>query len=393
MGFYERINMQAVSIECCNSYDEETVYQAVEKLMDHLGGWKHFISPGKRVAIKPNLLMFKKPEEAATTHPSVVKAVISQVQKAGGIVTIAESPGGPYNTSMLKRVYRTTGVESVADETGAILNYDLRVSNIIQEQAKYIKQLEILKPLAEADIIINLPKLKTHTMMTYTGAIKNMFGAVAGTAKADLHLRMPDYKKFADSLIDVYLSVKPMLNLMDAIDGMEGYGPTNGNPRHLGILLASADGFALDAAALRVIQLPAEKVPVMFNAQKRGLLDEEISILGEKIENISVMDYNIPLLSDTERVDKFNRGLMKMVKQWLRPRPVIQKNLCVQCGNCAKNCPPKVITLEKGKLPVIDYKNCIRCFCCHELCTYDAISIHRNAISRVMMNQKIAGLK
>lgn len=385
--------MMNVSIERCNSYDEETVYTAIEKLIDNIGGWKKFISPGKKVALKPNLLMFKKPEDAATTHPSVVKAVITQIQKAGGIVTIVESPGGPYSQSMLRHVYKATGIEKVADETGAVLNYDLRVCDIYREQSKYIKQLEVLKPLVDADVIINLPKLKTHTMMTYTGAVKNMFGAVAGTAKADLHLRMPDYMKFADSLIDIYLSVKPSLNILDGIIGMEGYGPTNGTPRNVGVLLASTDGFSLDAAALKIIGLPMEKVPVMLNAKERGLLPEDITITGEPIENITVKGYYIPLINEHERVDKFNRGFMKHVKKWIRPRPVIQESLCVKCGNCSKNCPPKVITLEKGKKPEIDYKNCIRCFCCHELCAYNAITIHRSMLSKTLMNRNLAGMK
>lgn len=385
--------MQSVSLERCTNYDEEVVYAAIEKLINNIGGWKNYISPGKKVVVKPNLLMFKKPEEAATTHPSVVKAVIAQIQKAGGIVTIVDSPGGPYHAAMLKHVYRTAGMEKIADETGAVLNYDLRVNTIQREQSKYIKQLEILKPLIDADIIINLPKLKTHTMMTYTGAVKNMFGAIAGTAKADMHLRMPDYIRFADCLIDIFLSVKPTLNVMDAINGMEGYGPTNGNPRHLGVLLASTNGFSLDAAALKIIGLPVEKVPVMFNAKARGLLDEEIRIIGEPVENVTVSDYIIPALNDNERTDKFSRGFMKIVKKWMRPRPEIQDSLCVQCGNCARNCPPGVITLSKGRKPDINYKNCIRCFCCHELCAYNAITVHRSMISRMMMHKRIAGRK
>ncbi len=385
--------MKIVSLERCSSYDEEAVYAAVDKLVEGIGGWKSIVSPGKKVAVKPNLLMFKKPEEAATTHPSVVKAVIRQIQKAGGIAEIVESPGGPYNAAMLKRVYKSTGIEKIADETGAVLNYDLRVSKIVNEQAKYIKQLEILKPLADADIIINLPKLKTHTMMTYSGAVKNMFGAIAGTAKADMHLRMPDYLKFADCLIDIFLGVKPTLNIMDAIEGMEGYGPTNGSPRKLGVLLASQDGFALDAAALKIISLPADKVPVMRNAKERKLLDEEIGFVGEPIENVMVSDYNIPLLNESERIDKFNRGAMKHIKNWIRPRPEVQNSLCVVCGNCVKNCPPKVITIGKSGKPAIDYRNCIRCFCCHELCPHNAITVRRSLLSKLMMNKNIAGQK
>jgi uncharacterized protein (DUF362 family)/NAD-dependent dihydropyrimidine dehydrogenase PreA subunit len=323
----------------------------------------------------------------------VVKAVISQIQKAGGIVSIVESPGGPYSTAILKHVYKTTGIERIADQTGAVLNYDLRVSKINREQSKYIKQLEVVKPLIDADIVINLPKLKTHTMMTFTGAVKNMFGAIAGTAKADMHLRMADYMKFADCLIDIFLSVKPTLNIMDAVDGMEGYGPTNGNPRHIGVLLASTDGFSLDAAALKMIGLPVEKVPVMFNAKERKLLDEEIEIIGEPIENVIITDYSIPLLSEHERADKYDRGMMKHLKKWLRPRPEIQKSLCVKCGTCVQNCPPKAITIDKNGKPDIDYQNCIRCFCCQELCTHNAITVNRSVLSKIMMHKNIAGQK
>jgi uncharacterized protein (DUF362 family)/Pyruvate/2-oxoacid:ferredoxin oxidoreductase delta subunit len=387
------MKMNVVSLERCGSYDEDAVYAAIDKLIEGLGGWKSIISPGKRVTVKPNILMFKKPEEAATTHPSVVKAVIRQIQKAGGIVTIAESPGGPYNAAMLSRVYKASGIEKVANETGAVLNYDLRVSKVVNEQAKYVKQLEVLKPLADADIIINLPKLKTHTMMTFTGAVKNMFGAIAGTAKVDMHLRMSDYLKFADCLIDIFLSVKPTLNIMDAIEGMEGYGPTHGSPRKLGALLASKDGFSLDAAALKIIALPVEKVPVLLNARERKLLDEEIRFVGEPVESFIVDDFIIPLLNEHERMKRYNRGMMKVIKKWLRPRPEIQSSICVGCGNCAENCPPRVIAIRKGEKPQINYKSCIRCFCCQELCPHNAISVHRGMLSKLMMNKNIAGRK
>lgn len=385
--------MQYVSIAKCSDYNEENVYKAVEDIVNKLGGWKKYIKPGNTVVVKPNLLMPKKPDEAATTHPAVVKAVVSQVQKAGGIVTIAESPGGPYGYTYLKHVYKVTGIERVADETGAILNYDLRVQGKNHPQAKYIKQLEVIRPIAEADIIINLPKLKTHTMMAYSGAVKNMFGAVAGTTKADFHLRMPDYMDFADCLIDIFLSVKPTLNIMDAVYGMEGYGPSAGKPRKIGILLASTNGFALDCAALNVIGLPFEKVPIIKQANKREFIREDYCVWGCDIKDITINDYAIPVLNDTERCNAFDRGFLKLAKRWLRPKPVIDQNTCVRCGNCARNCPPKVINIEKGKSPYIDYRKCIRCFCCHELCSYKAITIHRNIISKLMTDKRLAGLK
>lgn len=385
--------MQLVSIERCEDYNEQKVYEAIEKTVNNLGGWGMYIKPGSKVAVKPNLVMYKKPEEAATTHPSVIKAVIAQVQKAGGLVTIAESPGGPYNQSMLKHVYKMTGVEKVADETGAILNYDLRVETIRQPMAKYLKKFEVIKPLADADVIINLPKLKTHGSMTYTGAIKNMFGAVAGTSKTDLHMRMPDYYKFADCLIDIYLGIKPTLNIMDAITGMEGFGPTSGDPKHIGLLLASADGFSLDVTAMKIINLPMDFVPLMVQAKERDLVDEEIKILGENIENVAVKDFRIPDHSVINSHRVLRRRFVRLSRRFLRPRPEIQTDLCAKCGDCAKNCPPKVIRMGKDRTPVIDYKGCIRCFCCQELCSHNAIKIYRNILSKILLSKKTAGLK
>lgn len=385
--------MQIVSIERCENYDEEKVYNAIEKSINNLGGWRKFIKPGKVVAIKPNLVMHKKPEKAATTHPTVLKAIISQVQNVGGLVVIAESPGGPYNQTMLKHVYKMTGVEKVADETGAILNYDLRSEIINRPQGKYLKQFEIIKPLVDTDIIINIPKLKTHGSMTYTGAVKNMFGAIAGTSKTDLHMRMPDYYKFADSIIDIFLGTKPTLNIMDAIIGMEGYGPTSGEPKHIGLLLASDNGFSLDAIAAKIIQIPSDYVPVFVQAKKRGLISEDISIIGEQLEDVTVKDFKIPEHSADEHYSALHKGYMKSFRRLLRPRPVIQKNLCKKCGECEKNCPPKVIKTNKDNEPIIDYKDCIRCFCCQELCNHNAIKIHRNILSRMLIHKKATGHK
>jgi len=384
--------MDTVSIERCNNYEYENIYNCVERLVGSLGGWKAFIKPGDMVAVKPNLLMYKKPEEAATTHPAVVKAVISQVQKAGGNVVIAESPGGPYSRTMLRYVYRATGIEKVADETGAVLNYDLRVTKINRPDSKYVKSLEILKPLADADVIVNIPKLKTHASMIYTGAVKNMFGAVAGTAKTDLHFRMPDYNDLADGLIDIYLSAKPAISIMDAVEGMEGYGPSAGTPKHVGLLLASRNGFALDIAAAKIIKLPPEKVPVLKNAEKRGLADfNSINIIGENIESVIINDFNIPYLYGVKRQGIIKRSFLKLIKKQSKPKPVISAEKCMRCGNCVKICPVAAIVSENKDIPQIDYKKCISCFCCHELCDYKAVDIRRGIVSRLMTDRRLSG--
>lgn len=386
--------MDTVSIERCENYEYDNVYNCVEKLIGNLGGWEAFIKPGDIAAVKPNLLRYKKPDEAVTTHPAVLKAVISQVQKAGGNVVIAESPGGPYSRAMLRYVYRATGVEKVADETGAVLNYDLRVVKINRPESKYVKSLEILKPLADADVIINIPKLKTHAMMVFTGAVKNMFGAVAGTAKADLHLRMPDYDDFADSLIDIYLGAKPAISIMDAVEGMEGYGPSAGTPKHIGLLLAASSGFALDTAAVRIIRLSPQKVPVLKNAERRELVDcNSINTAGEDIESVIVNDFNIPYLYGGKQRGILKRRFLEWIMNKSMPIPVISAEKCMRCGNCVKICPTEAFIYENRNIPLIDYKKCIRCFCCHELCDYKAIGIRRGFISRLMTDRRLSGFR
>lgn len=203
--------MGTVAIARCDGYRDDLVEAAMTECLNAIGGLSGFIRPGMQVAIKPNLLMAKKPELAATTHPAVVKAIVRAVQAVGGIANIVESPGGMYSVALLRHVYAATGMTRMADETGAKLNLDLRVEKLECPQATLVKSLHVLKPLADADVIIDVAKLKTHMMMVYTGAVKNMFGAVAGTEKADYHARMSDYDRFSEAITDIYLAVKPTL--------------------------------------------------------------------------------------------------------------------------------------------------------------------------------------
>ncbi len=381
--------MQKVVIETSENYRFDRVLQAVERIFDQLGGLNSFIKPGMRVAIKPNLLMAKKPDDAATTHPHVVKAVVNLIHQAGGIATIVESPGGPYNSTLLKRTYAVTGMEAVATETGAELNYDLRVEKVENPEAKIIKSLKILKPLMDADLIINLAKLKTHGMMVYTGAIKNMFGSIAGLEKADYHLRMSEYDRFADSLIDIYLATKPRVNIIDGIMAMEGDGPGSGVPKWLGVLVASADGFACDYAALNIINVDYQKVPVLKRAQERGLLvPEQIELVGASVESVKPDDFDVPALSRLK--SNSGIGLLSFIGKRLKPKPVILHEACKLCGKCMEVCPPKVITRNEENKLVIDYSQCIRCFCCHEFCPEKAIKIKKNTLNRLFEYKRLS---
>ena len=375
--------MMDVIINTSENYRLDRVVACLEKIFDSMGGIENIVKPGMRVAIKPNLLMAKKPEEGATTHPSVVHAVIKLVQKAGGIAVIVESPGGPYNIPLLKMVYAKTGIEQVANETGAELNYDLRIEKINNDEAEYLKSLKILKPLHDADLIINLAKLKTHGFMVYTGAVKNMFGSIAGLEKTDYHLRMSNDELFANCLIDIFLATKPRINIIDSIIAMEGDGPSAGVPKYIGCLFASKDAFACDYAALKAIGVDYRKVPVMRIAEERGLFNKDnVKILGVDLESIKPDSFDVPALTYKRTGSRF--ALIRYIKSKFRPQPEIIQERCIRCGKCIEVCPPKAVAKDKEKQVVIDYKKCISCFCCHEFCPEKAIKIRKNALRKLL---------
>jgi uncharacterized Fe-S center protein len=274
-------------------------------------------------------------------------------------------------------------MDNAASQTGALLNYDLRAVKIENPEGKFVKSLKILKPLSDADLIINLPKLKTHGMMVYTGAVKNMFGSVPGLEKADYHLRMKEYNQFADCLVDICLATKPGLNIIDGIDAMEGDGPGSGTPKHLGVLIASKDAFACDYAALKIMGVDYKYVPVMKAAKERGLFSEDmIEIVGCPVEEVKPKSFMVPAL---KRIKPSTRmKFINAIRKRFGPKPQIIKRKCISCGKCMEVCPAKVISKTKDNTVIINLTKCISCFCCHEFCPQNAVKICRNSISRFL---------
>jgi len=230
-----------ISLLRCEDYEYDKVKEAIDRTFDNLGGISKYIKPGMKVLLKINLLMKKKPQEATTTHPVFVEALTRAVQEAGGIVTIADSPGGLYTEKALKGVYSICGIEETAKRTGAILNYDTGFEEVSFPDGKITKSFMVIKPVIDADLIITVPKLKTHGMTLFTGAVKNLFGVIPGTYKAEYHFRMPDKKDFCSMLVDLCQCVKPSLAIMDAIVGMEGNGPSDCVKNNYNSLHKSAD--------------------------------------------------------------------------------------------------------------------------------------------------------
>lgn len=373
-----------VSIVNCKTYDREKIEKSVNLALNSLKDIKSIIKPGMHVSIKPNLLRGMKPERAGTTHPEVVRAVIRFVKECGAFPLLCESPGGPAAASFVKNVYNTCGIAKIAQEEDCEIDYALRTIEIKVPEAKYIRRMSILKGLADADLIINIPKPKAHGMMTYTGAVKNMFGAVAGVTKANYHLRQSDYNDFANAIIDIYLGAKPGINIMDAVEGMHQRGPSSGVPRHIGYIIASQDAFALDYTVLKLLKRSMDDIPVLTMGMERGLCPKDIETLeyivdgsaGKLEEKLLVDGFIIPNNLEAGASSPFKKWINKSVTAVFRQRPVFKKRKCKKCNICIQNCPAKC--LEMGEYaPKVDLSKCIRCFCCEELCPYEAIDIRR----------------
>lgn len=385
---------KTVSIVKCGGYDE--CGAAIDRALELIGGIEKFVHKGDRVTIKPNLVSKKRPGSAVTTNPDFVRAVILAVEKAGGIVTIAESPGGPYNKAMLRALYESCGMTKAVEGTNAVLNYDTGFTDAEHPKGHTIKRVPIINPILEADVIISLPKLKTHAMTSYTGAVKNLFGTVPGTYKAELHFRLDDRAAFCSMLVDLCERVKPTLSIMDAVMGMEGDGPTSGTDRFIGLVMASGDPYALDMAASSVIGYEPDEVDTVKIAADRGHTPKtaaELDIKGESIESVRISDFVKPKSHfNLLKLVNLPAGLNAWLVNGLASRPLIVYDKCVSCGECARCCPPKAISLAKalGKgaqtaRPQIDKSKCIRCFCCQELCPKSAVIIKRPLLNRFMI--------
>ncbi|WAM33418.1 DUF362 domain-containing protein [Caldicellulosiruptor morganii] len=364
-----------VAIVRCDTYNVEDVKCALEKGINLLG----FEFPAfNRVLLKPNLLMKKSLEEAVTTHPSVVEAVIRIIQEKANEIIIADSPGGPYTKRRLEAIYQAAGLKDLESYKKVILNYDTSFKEV-QLKKSILKKISFISPYFEADGLINLPKLKTHRMAVYTGAVKNLFGLVPGGQKAELHFRLQEVEKFMEMLLDIYYTANPVLNIMDAIVGMEGEGPSAGKPRSLGLILISQDAVALDFVACKIIGLQTKDVPLLNVAKTKGLLDpDDIEIVGEKLEEVAVGNFDVPLRPEIS----FVRGrapnfVSRFINDLLTPRPVFNRDVCIGCAECFNACPAQAIEMRSRKA-YVDLEKCIRCYCCHELCPAKAITIRRS---------------
>lgn len=335
----------------------------INSLVNPLGGMNHFVKKGDNVLLKTNLLNATDPTKAVVTHPAVIASVAQSVQKAGGVPYIGDSPSGSFSKRRLKKVYQQAGLIKLAEETGIQLNYDTGTKRILIPNGKQLQKTRICNFVLEADKIIALPKIKTHSLMMLSLATKIMFGAIPGLIKASYHAKYLKTTQFADMLLDLLTVVKPSLYIMDGIIGMEGDGPMSGKPVSIQSVLASVHPIALDLAVCDILGVEPLGIPTLKQAKLRKLWPKKIIYPLLSPDEIKYKDFILP-----STANYLLTGEKKPAKS-----PVITSN-CVACGECVNICPNNAINILKQKAR-IDYAKCIKCYCCHEICTFNAINL------------------
>ncbi len=337
-----------------------------------------------KIAVKANLMMLKKPEKAATVHPEVAFALCELLVEQGASVVVGDSPGGPFNLAYLSQIYASTGMRRVLD-AGAQLNEDFSTRDVSFPEAVSAKEFQITDYLLKADAIIDLCKLKTHGLMAYTGACKNLFGAIPGTRKSESHYRYSTHTSFANMLVDVCEYCKPRLSIADAVMTMEGNGPSGGTPRFMGAILASYNPHALDVAGAHLMNLGVCDVPTLQSAVERGLAPKDVSgltMFGD-LESFVIPDFQLTPKHDVQFWGTKDPTISKVLTKLFASTPKVDRTDCVGCGECKSVCPANAITL-RNRIAEINRQACIRCFCCQEFCPKGAIRVHRPFVARMV---------
>jgi len=369
----------------CPDYEDDHCKEALLSILNELGGLD-WITPGMTIGIKVNLCAGRKPEAAATTHPALVSALVSLLCERGARVIVGDSPGEPFTPVVLNRIYSVCGMNRVR-EAGALLNDNYDHQEVSFSDGVSVQSFECCTWLSQCDAIINFCKLKSHGLMGMTAAVKNLYGIIPGTRKSEYHFMHPDPGDFANLLCDLNEYLKPRLVLVDAVQVMEGNGPTQGTPRFMGLLIGGINPYEVDRFCASLLGVDEYEIPYLAAAKKRGLLSEEDPYNTTQITApYALKDFvrsgatSSWFLEDDK--DSFGKKVLKKGLYYImRSRPVPDSS-CTGCGHCAKGCPANAIII-KNKKAHIRRSQCVRCFCCQEFCPFGAMKAERSLIAKL----------
>lgn len=358
---------EKVAVVKCKSYDEEEIGNSIKRIFAILD----FNEKGKFL-VKPNMLSARKPEEGVTTHPAIIKKIIENLK--GEEITIGDSPANA--NKPIEKYWQECGYKEISDLTGAKLVKFSKSSFLKVKAAKEI-EVPVWENLKEYRII-NVAKLKTHTLTTLTISIKNLYGLIPGYMKSIIHSKFITPYEFSLFLVEFYKKIENYvsLNVVDAVVSMEGNGPSNGNLRKTNFLIAGKNAVAVDVVCCKITGVKIEDVPYLYIYKKLYGLPE-IEIVGDKIE---LEKFKLPTTSTHKILSSpFFQPLVKLLSSNFTIQPVINKEKCKNCFSCYYVCPVKAIS-DSLK---IDKKKCINCLCCFEVCPYKAIDLKKSLIAKL----------
>lgn len=369
--------MNKVSIVSCPDYSGTK--KAIAQAFALLGGIENIIDPGDRVLLKPNILSASPPEAATTTHPSVVTAMCEFVLSAGGKPVVGDGAGISRPGATAKAL-QASGIEEAARKAGAgVVNFETAGFTLVDvPEPLQFRKLYIANPVLEADVVISLPKLKTHELTYYTGAVKNFFGTLPLRCRKEIHL-LEKRELFGEAVADVYSIVKPGFAVMDGVWGMEGNGPSHGKPVNSGVILASPDCVSLDIVAAELIGFDPLKIPTTAGALKKGFGNQCPVVVGTPLKEVKTK-----FKPSSGGVSTAPAFLKRSFGKYYTINPRINQKKCTQCGACYMNCSPGAVErLKEGRFR-INPEKCILCYCCRELCPNNAVEIKKSLLAQFL---------
>lgn len=359
-----------VSLARCSGYgDKQRIRSAIENMLRPFGGLESFVAPGQSVLLKPNMLTDREPDRAVTTHPEVVRALIHMIRECGAEPSVGDSPA---NVTKIERVWERTGYRALCEEESVpLVNFEKGGSQRFSVDGV---SFSIARPVVEADIVISVPKVKTHALTIFTGAVKNMYGTIPGFQKTCLHRDYPTPSEHGRLVAALYSKVMPDLAIADGIVGMEGEGPSGGRPVNIGILAASPSCVALDVVLCEILKIKLRAVPYLSLLAKMRPKEgnrRRIDVSGLTIEEAAPASFDAP---GTLLGRLIPGWLLRILKPYLWIKPTFLDN-CVACGRCVDACPVKALHIGDRNKPELDHAKCIECCCCHEVCPEDAVQM------------------
>jgi uncharacterized protein (DUF362 family)/NAD-dependent dihydropyrimidine dehydrogenase PreA subunit len=361
--------MEKVAVVKCDSYSKGEVYEA---LRDSLGIIRFNFKNIKTVLIKPNILAAHRPEDNITTNPVILEQ-LCKILKEEGVSKIYIGESSSYDTDS---AFELSGIGKIARKYGKLLNFE-KLDKIKIEIKNEVKHVFLPKVVREVDLIINLPKLKTHVLTRMTCGVKNLYGFIIGSQKATYHRIFKDSKGLCNFFIDLCQEIKPGLTICDGVYGLEGMGPgATGTSKKTGLILASKNIFALDFAASTIIGYEVKEVFTNKIALERKLFHGEYEKIGSGKDVF--VNYKKP----------FNPERGVLLFNWIngmipKNKIIFDNERCIKCQRCEKNCPVEAIKLNP--YPICNHKKCIRCFCCIEVCPKSAVNL------KISLSRKILG--